>query len=119
TANNAGGNFMLWTGVGGGFQDLYFTTSDANGWKPMKIVADRDWVTANFPIGNYLPLAGGTMTGNINLMNGNANLTHGSSIRLRTTADSLVLAGNTTSVGLGIFLRPQGDSVTTGQVLID
>lgn len=68
--------------------------------------------------GNYLPLSGGTMTGNINWNSINIGLTYNNTNRLRFTDSITVLSSNQTGTALGIYLRPQGDNTSTGQVTI-
>lgn len=67
---------------------------------------------------NYLPLSGGTMTGDINFTNNNYGITKNGSLRLSFTSNSTTVSGNNTGTNPGIILRPQGSDSTAGQVTI-
>lgn len=67
---------------------------------------------------DYLPLSGGTMTGNINWNSINIGLTYNDTNRLRFSDSITVLSSNQTGTGFGIYLRPRGDNTSVGQVAI-
>lgn len=65
-------------------------------------------------LNNYLPLAGGTLTGTLNF-NSEILISANSSTRLRSSSSATVLAADNSL----IYLRPNGSVGTTGQVSIN
>lgn len=67
SANNAGGNFMLWT-TATNSTDLYYDTSTTTGWAGMRIIASTDYVDNAITTagGNYMTTntSQGGLTGN-------------------------------------------------------
>jgi len=96
--------------------NLWFQSGDGTGaWRQL---ASREWANNTFAlagsIGNYLPLSGGTMTGNINFSTQTNQLQWYGTTRMWGSTTSTVIMGSATN-GTIIF-RPQG--TTTGQVTI-
>lgn len=76
---------------------------------------------SDFALANdYLPLAGGTMTGDINFSTANTlGISKNGIKRLRFTTTETVLSSTVTGTTAGIVFRPQGDSESTSQVTIN
>ena len=64
--------------------------------------------------GNYLPTTGGNITGHINFTTNGVGLQQNGNLFLRNNGTSTVLSSNNSE----LYLRPGGDTSTTGQVVI-
>src|SRR5690606_18241379 len=67
----------------------------------------------------FLPLAGGTMTGAINWNSGSPFLQYLGNNRIRFSTNNTILSADAAGTANGgIYLRPQGDAATAGQVVL-
>jgi hypothetical protein len=79
--------------------DLYFNTSAGE----MRVYSGSSWLTAYVPSNTYLPLAGGTMTGNITLSAGTANgVAYLNGSKVLTSGSALTFDGTTLVSGSSI-----------------
>src|SRR5690606_21688943 len=98
TANTSGDKFALWTS-GDNINELLINTSGDNGWNGWETIATRECVNTNFPVGNYLRLAGGTMTGAINFasVTGSGVIQYTSVNKLRFTTGNTILSASSSN----------------------